>query len=140
MHIDNMHQMIDYCQNRIDCRRVLLAMHFNEKSYKSNCRSNKSALCDNCLSTTERMVNHHFSNYCNIHTNLYFIVQQSINITDMCKTIVYLIDGLSTAHITLQQITSLLCRTRTLSPSETKPIKLKHHGLLMIWRKIDVMR
>nr|XP_022915450.1 Bloom syndrome protein homolog [Onthophagus taurus] len=48
-HNENLNQMVAYCENRVDCRRVLQLSHLGEKFDRNICISNKSSTCDNCL-------------------------------------------------------------------------------------------
>ncbi|KAA8545505.1 hypothetical protein F0562_020289 [Nyssa sinensis] len=41
---DNLLQMVSYCENDVDCRRLLQLVHFGEKFNSVNCRTT----CDNC--------------------------------------------------------------------------------------------
>ncbi|XP_058088855.1 ATP-dependent DNA helicase Q-like 4A isoform X2 [Magnolia sinica] len=42
--IENLLRMVSYCENDVDCRRLLQLVHFGEKFNPSNCRKT----CDNC--------------------------------------------------------------------------------------------
>ncbi|KAI6678723.1 hypothetical protein NL676_039519 [Syzygium grande] len=42
---DNLLRMVSYCENDVDCRRLLQLVHFGEKFDSNNCRKT----CDNCL-------------------------------------------------------------------------------------------
>eukprot|EP00252_Welwitschia_mirabilis_P004711 TRINITY_DN15000_c0_g1_i1.p1 TRINITY_DN15000_c0_g1~~TRINITY_DN15000_c0_g1_i1.p1 ORF type:complete len:561 (+),score=108.47 TRINITY_DN15000_c0_g1_i1:1-1683(+) len=42
--IENLLRMVSYCENEVDCRRVLQLAHFGEKFDAANCKKS----CDNC--------------------------------------------------------------------------------------------
>ncbi|XAR56334.1 DNA helicase [Bertholletia excelsa] len=41
---ENLRRMVSYCENDVDCRRILQLIHFGEKFNSSNCKKT----CDNC--------------------------------------------------------------------------------------------
>ncbi|CAN4110683.1 unnamed protein product [Withania somnifera] len=45
--VENLLRMVSYCENDVDCRRLLQLIHFGEKFESSNCRKT----CDNCCKT-----------------------------------------------------------------------------------------
>lgn len=45
--MENLLRMVSYCENEVDCRRLLQLIHFGEKFESSNCRKT----CDNCCKT-----------------------------------------------------------------------------------------
>ncbi|XP_034952753.1 Bloom syndrome protein homolog isoform X2 [Chelonus insularis] len=47
-HLDNLAKMVTFCENRVDCRRMLQLQHFGEIFDRSECLANKSTTCDNC--------------------------------------------------------------------------------------------
>ncbi|XP_017784253.1 PREDICTED: Bloom syndrome protein homolog [Nicrophorus vespilloides] len=47
-HFENLQQMEQYCDNKIDCRRYLQLMHLGEKFDRNICLKNKATACDNC--------------------------------------------------------------------------------------------
>lgn len=44
LQLDHLHQMVQYCQNEVECRRVIILGHFGETFTKERCRNT----CDNC--------------------------------------------------------------------------------------------
>ena len=50
LHLDNLYRMVQYCENRTDCRRSQLLQYFSEIFDKSLCRRVAKATCDNCCS------------------------------------------------------------------------------------------
>lgn len=45
---DNLMSMLSYCENIVDCRRVLLLKHFGEQYNREKCLENEATTCDNC--------------------------------------------------------------------------------------------
>ncbi|XP_023553062.1 ATP-dependent DNA helicase Q-like 4A isoform X1 [Cucurbita pepo subsp. pepo] len=45
---ENLLRMVSYCENDVDCRRLLQLVHFGEKFDPGNCKKT----CDNCLKST----------------------------------------------------------------------------------------
>ena len=53
VHIDNLFQMVRYCENKADCRRDQLLQYFGEKDFdREFCNEFPEAVCDNCSSST----------------------------------------------------------------------------------------
>lgn len=48
-HINNLWRMVDYCENKSDCRRAIQLQYFGE-NYTQRCPKNPATACDNCLS------------------------------------------------------------------------------------------
>lgn len=48
-HFDQVAQMAQYCENRIDCRRYLQLLHLGEKFNRQLCMRDKKTICDNCV-------------------------------------------------------------------------------------------
>ena len=52
IHFDNLHHVIQYCENYSDCRRVQLLQYFAENFDAAQCKQDPSSACDNCQSST----------------------------------------------------------------------------------------
>ncbi|XP_014789034.1 recQ-like DNA helicase BLM [Octopus bimaculoides] len=53
VHIDNLYQMVRYCENKADCRRGQLLQYFGEYNFNTEiCNEFPGAICDNCSSKT----------------------------------------------------------------------------------------
>lgn len=48
-HMENLHHMVAFCQNEVECRRALLLQHFGETFDKRRCRHT----CDNCRASAQ---------------------------------------------------------------------------------------
>jgi bloom syndrome protein len=45
MHMTNLFKVIDYCENQMECRRLLLIEYFGERGFT---REQCNSTCDNC--------------------------------------------------------------------------------------------
>ena len=50
VHLDNLYRMVQYCENRTDCRRSQQMTYFGEIFDRQHCKDFKAAICDNCSS------------------------------------------------------------------------------------------
>lgn len=48
IHLQNLNDVVYYCTNNVECRRVQVLRYFGENFSANNCSINKSAICDNC--------------------------------------------------------------------------------------------
>lgn len=56
VHIDNLHHVVQYCENYSDCRRAQLLQYFAEHFDAAECKQDQSSTCDNCQSSTPCVV------------------------------------------------------------------------------------
>ena len=49
VHIDNLFDVVQYCENKIDCRRTQQMDYFEEQSFDSAQCKNSNTVCDNCI-------------------------------------------------------------------------------------------
>ena len=49
IHIDNLFDDVQYCENKIDCRRTQQMDYFEEESFDSVQCKNPDIMCDNCM-------------------------------------------------------------------------------------------
>lgn len=47
-HLDNLFKMVNFCENKTDCRRALQLNYFGELFDRSVCMKDKITACDNC--------------------------------------------------------------------------------------------
>ncbi|XP_074650878.1 recQ-like DNA helicase BLM [Tubulanus polymorphus] len=50
VHLNNLYRMVQYCENKTDCRRAQQLEYFGEFFDNSQCRSIPECVCDNCSS------------------------------------------------------------------------------------------
>ncbi|KAJ8670601.1 hypothetical protein QAD02_001860 [Eretmocerus hayati] len=48
IHLDNLHKIAEFCENKVDCRRALQLNYFGELFDRSLCISKEQTTCDNC--------------------------------------------------------------------------------------------
>ncbi|XP_062861381.1 recQ-like DNA helicase BLM isoform X2 [Trichomycterus rosablanca] len=48
-HINNLHSMVHFCENVLECRRIQLLAYFGERTFNGNfCKEHPEVICDNC--------------------------------------------------------------------------------------------
>ncbi|KAG7269734.1 hypothetical protein CRUP_006147 [Coryphaenoides rupestris] len=48
-HFNNLHSMVHFCENVMDCRRIQLLAYFGELKFKASfCKDHPEVMCDNC--------------------------------------------------------------------------------------------
>ena len=50
VHLDNLFRMVNYCENKADCRRSQQMAYFGELLDRRHCAQMPQAVCDNCSS------------------------------------------------------------------------------------------
>nr|XP_023666914.1 Bloom syndrome protein isoform X2 [Paramormyrops kingsleyae] len=49
IHFNNLHSMVHFCENIMECRRIQLMAYFGEKNFNpSFCKNHPEVICDNC--------------------------------------------------------------------------------------------
>ena len=56
VHIDNLHHVVQYCENYSDCRRAQLLQYFAERFDAAQCKQDQYSVCDNCQLSTPYVV------------------------------------------------------------------------------------
>lgn len=52
-HITNLYEVVQFCENKIDCRRSQLLGYFGETNFNIElCKNKRETTCDNCISKT----------------------------------------------------------------------------------------
>lgn len=102
VHTNNLHEIVKYCENVIDCRRTIQLNYFGENFAREKCLRKRETTCDNCLNGDAK-----------------FNVE---DVTDTCKEMIRAVRELSTA--TNQRIT-LLQMVEILRGKATKKMKQK---------------
>ena len=80
IHMQNLDNVIYYCNNNLECRRVQVLRYFGEVFDAKNCSVNKHAVCDNCAQGVSVLLSellisfdydHNYDqNYDQIHTRI----------------------------------------------------------------------
>lgn len=54
-HFNNLHSMVHFCENAMECRRIQLLAYFGELKFnKSFCKEHPDVSCDNCAKPNVR--------------------------------------------------------------------------------------
>lgn len=116
-HLDKLQQVMQYCDNRTDCRRQLVLSYFNEQFDPKDCGKN----CDNCKNSSN-------------------IVYQTKDVTEESKDIANLIKSIQDSKVTL-----IHCQDVYKGSKYQKIVQLGHHqspyhGMGKDWKKADIER
>ena len=78
VHIDNLFRVVQYCENKIDCRRAQQLHYFGETKFNPTaCKEDMNTVCDNCTAN-EKVIFFPLSllfksvNYCTIFKTFSF--------------------------------------------------------------------
>ena len=99
--LDNLNQMVSFCENQVDCRRVLQLQYFGEQFDKSKCNST----CDNC----KNGVQGEELEVTDVTKKLILLVREMLEIQNKITTnqIIQLFRGKQTTATTSKGFTSL---------------------------------
>ncbi|XP_066923444.1 recQ-like DNA helicase blm-1 isoform X1 [Clytia hemisphaerica] len=57
VHIDNLFRVVQYCENKIDCRRAQQLHYFGETKFNpASCKEDQDTICDNCSDNEKTQV------------------------------------------------------------------------------------
>ena len=60
-HFNNLHSMVHFCENLMECRRIQLLAYFGELKFnKSFCKDHPDVSCDNCTKPNVGIITYHF--------------------------------------------------------------------------------
>ncbi|CDO93836.1 unnamed protein product [Kluyveromyces dobzhanskii CBS 2104] len=116
-HLDKLQQVMQYCDNRTDCRRQLVLSYFNEQFNPKDCDKK----CDNCKNSSN-------------------IVYQTKDVTGESKDIANLVKSIQDSKVTL-----IHCQDVYKGSKYQKIVQLGHHqspyhGMGNDWKKADIER
>ncbi|XP_054288029.1 uncharacterized protein LOC129003759 [Macrosteles quadrilineatus] len=110
-HRDNLRRMVEYCENKSDCRRTIQLHYFGE-NFKGRCPNNPLLACDNCLcqesyrveDVTEvcRAIVMMVAQICNKS----LLLQESYrveDVTEVCRAIVMMVAQICNKSLLLQE-------------------------------------
>lgn len=97
-------QVVQYCENKSDCRRVQVLAYFNEKFPREKCNST----CDNCTSTS---------------------TFQSVDFTEFAAAAVKLVAQMCVERVTLLQCVDVFRGAKTKKITENSWNELDSHGV-----------
>ena len=87
-HYDNLLQMVRYCENIGDCRRMQQLRYFGEVFDTSKCRHMRNTMCDNCQVMEKASI-------------------EKVDITDLARSVVEAAQRLSLNNITLNNLVDI---------------------------------
>lgn len=65
-HYNNLHSMVHFCENAMECRRIQLLAYFGELKFnRSFCKEHADVSCDNCIRpNVGSLLVHSLATYC----------------------------------------------------------------------------
>ena len=103
-------KVIQYCENRSDCRRKQVLAYFGEKFLEHKCKKT----CDNCRSS---------------------VVLHSEDVTDLVRKVCKLILSLQRHHVTMVYCSDLLRGSRSKKITDSHHDRLAEYGAIRSWDK-----
>lgn len=121
IHLNNLHRIVDFCENVTDCRRAQQLNYFAEHFTREQCLVDPSTACDNCLKKDHYKI---------------------INVTTDCLAIVHLVKDLCHGRnrFTLLHIVDILKGSEIKKIVDNGHNKTVHHGRLKNWNRNDIQR
>eukprot|EP00298_Acanthocystis_sp_HF-20_P001085 c11481_g1_i2.p1 GENE.c11481_g1_i2~~c11481_g1_i2.p1 ORF type:complete len:166 (+),score=63.40 c11481_g1_i2:28-498(+) len=110
-------QVMAYCENDIDCRRVLIMSYFGERFKQSDCKR----YCDNCCRTA----------------NFQF---EERDMSDYARTVIRAVNSAYMKQVTLNMITDMLKGSKAKAMSSHGLTELSEYGVLKDMPKVDIDR
>ncbi|PWA00296.1 hypothetical protein BB558_003654 [Smittium angustum] len=116
---ENLRQISQYCENEIDCRRVLLLSYFNEHFTPGDC----ARTCDNCRQNKDKII-------------------QPVDLTSTALDIINLMKSLSESKrkVTLLQILDVYRGSKSKKIIDTGDYKLSEYGKGSAFKKMEIER
>lgn len=119
---ENLRQMIMFCENRTECRRVLLLQYFGERFDPSVCRGT----CDVCKLMQE--------------TGGFDGTVKKVDVTEVAKEAVKLVQKLEKDNVTLSYCVDILRGSKVQKIVSAGHDRLQEHGVAKDLQKSDVER
>lgn len=116
-HLDKLQQVMQYCENKTDCRRQLVLSYFNEQFDPKDCEKN----CDNCK-------------------NSLTAVYQTKDVTQAAIDIANLVKSIQDSKVTLIHCQDIYKGSRHQKIVQMGHDQLGCHGLGRDWKKADIER
>lgn len=114
-HLEKLRNVLNYCSNRIDCRRKLVLQYFNENFNSKQCRKT----CDNCKSTNTVEVR---------------------DITESAKDIINIVKKTQTWDVTINYVIDVYRGSRVQKIVQNGHDMLPEHGKGSHYHKEDLQR
>ncbi|XP_046659384.1 Bloom syndrome protein homolog [Homalodisca vitripennis] len=114
--------MVNYCENRSDCRRAIQLQYFGE-NYRQRCPNNPAVACDNCLSQESYKVE---------------------DVTEQCQALVETVQQICTQrqynNFTINHLADIWKGSKCRKVLDNGHDTLRSFGQLTGWDKVDVCR
>lgn len=115
--LDKLQQVMQYCDNRTDCRRQLVLSYFNERFDPKDCEKN----CDNCRNASN-------------------VVYQTRDVTEEAKDIANLVKSIQDSKVTLIHCQDVYKGSKYQKIVQLGHHQLPYHGKGKDWKKADIER
>lgn len=118
--MNNLDLIVNFCENKVDCRRALQLDYFGEYFTRDQCLKNETSACDNCTRKTQ---------------------YKEIDATDTCKMCLNAVNDLGDyRRFTVLQMVELFKGANTKKIVDSQMNNTKYHGHLKTWDRGDIQR
>ncbi|CAG7728181.1 unnamed protein product [Allacma fusca] len=124
VHMENLNQMIAYCENKTDCRRAQQLEYFGQVFGDDFCKTHRESMCDNCAVETK---------------------YKSVDVTEDCKAIVDTVKHLShgrsrNGNFTILHFANIFKGLEHKKIKDNQHDKVRLHGRGKSWSRSDTER
>lgn len=118
--MNNLDLIVNFCENKVDCRRALQLDYFGEYFTRDQCLMNETSACDNCSRKTQ---------------------YQEVDATETCKMCLNAVNDLGDCRrFTVLQMVELFKGANTKKIIDSQMNITKYHGHLKTWDRGDIQR
>ena len=118
--MNNLDLVVNFCENMLDCRRVLQLNYFGEHFTREQCLENRQSACDNCTRVLQYKI---------------------MDVTDIAKNIVSTVAEICSRHgLTILQLVDVFKGALTKKITDAGHQMAKGHGSLKQWERNDIQR
>lgn len=125
MHINNLYKIMGYCENVIDCRRIIQLNYFGEAFQRNECLMDRQSMCDNCM------------NSCSQETSY-----KIIDTTAICLKIAIAVRNLCSGsqRFTLLHMADVFYGSKIKKIVDNQHDQSEYFGIMKDWVKNDIQR
>lgn len=146
-HMNNLSDVVYYCSNDVECRRVQILRYFGENFDAKECSKNRDSICDNCAKGVSLLnlnklilidvdVNFIF----NLFKQNRFIVEDYTHLAKLILQSIYSILKKPNKNFTLLHFIDVLKGSKNQKIIKEEHAKLPLHGRLSKLQKTDIER
>jgi len=118
--MNNLDLVVNFCENMLDCRRILQLNYFGEHFTREQCLANRQSACDNCTRVLQYKI---------------------MDVTDIAKNLVATVADICSRHgLTILQLVDVFKGAMTKKITDAGHNKHKSHGCLKTWERNDIQR